>query len=94
MINSEALRLQLVRDIIDLPDDLAPLVRDFLTDLMAGSEANGVERPKPSVTKQGGEIKAQERQHVDNPLLALVGCVSYDPPPKSIDEELYGEDPL
>jgi len=33
MIDSDALRLQLVQDIINLPDDLVPLVRDFLAEL-------------------------------------------------------------
>jgi hypothetical protein len=33
MIGSDALRLQLVQDIINLPDDLAPLVQDSLAEL-------------------------------------------------------------
>jgi hypothetical protein len=33
MINSEALKLELVQDIINLPDDLVPLVQDFLAQL-------------------------------------------------------------
>ena len=62
MINSDALRLQLVQDIINLPDDLVPLVRDFLAEL-----------------------------NDEDPMSNFIGCVSYDPPAKSIDEELYGE---
>ncbi len=33
MINPEALKLELVQDIINLPDDLVPLVWDFLNEL-------------------------------------------------------------
>jgi hypothetical protein len=76
MNNPQALKLQLVEAIINLPDDKLQKVSDFIKSIL-------VSNAHPSETE-----KATKEQ---DPILDLIGISNYDPPSKSIDEELYGE---
>lgn len=94
MINSEALKLQLVQDIISLPDEKLATVRDFLHRLTHdnGQEpSNGIQDSKTPKVRKPNSAKLRPE---DDPMLKFIGLASYDPPAKSIDEELYGDDPL
>lgn len=94
MLNSGVVKLQLVQDIINLPDDKLAAARDFLTKLVTGngSEAvGGTKRSKAQKPKKRSKSRPAEQHVDDDPILKLFGIASYDPPVKSIDEELYGE---
>lgn len=94
MVNSEALRLQLVQNIINLPDDKLTVVQVFLTDLISGNGAQTIQDKRRSKTikeeKDSGSEVAEFHPD-DDPIFKFIGLASYDPPAKSIDEELYGE---
>ncbi len=93
MVNTETTRLQLIQDIISLPEDKLIMVQELVANLAANGEDNG--RKKSAVTKKKNRKKTSAKlRKTENPMLALIGCVSYDPPEKSIDEELYGDNPL
>lgn len=94
MLNSEVVRLQLVQDIINLPDDKLAAVRDFVASMIAAGTVNGRRMSSGKKVKKGNKLEPLRQKSVGDPMLALIGCVSYYPPQKSIDEELYGEDPL
>lgn len=94
MINSESLKLQLVQDIIRLPDDKLTTVRDFLDRLTTDNGREATNGAKGSRTPKVPKPNPAKLRPEDNPMLKFIGLADYDPPAKSIDEELYGEDPL
>lgn len=89
MVNPDGIKLQLVREIIQLPDELLPQVRDFLAELANGKRVavNGAphEQAEPASESQAPAMSWEQ-----DPILKLIGLADSDPPIKSIDEELYG----
>jgi len=75
MKTPQSIKLQLVQEIIDLPDGLLLQVSDFINSLL--SQYN-------NASKNGDYSSGRD------PMLDYIGGVSYEPPTKSIDEELYG----
>ncbi len=97
MVNTETTRLQLIRDIISLPDHLVPEAQEFLNQLATGDHQktrNGAKNKKGSKSERPRNAKTSKLKPEDDPILKFIGMASYDPPTKSIDEELYGDDPL
>jgi hypothetical protein len=93
MVNTQSLKLQLVQEIINLPDEALPLVRDFIEDLVAENgmgRTNGAKHSKAPKAKKGKLPKPTLRRIDRDPILNFIGLASYHPPANSIDEELYG----
>lgn len=94
MTNPQELKLQLVQDVINLPDDKLPRLQNYLTKLTASKgirASNGSKQPKVTKIKKSRASKTP-KLHIDHdPILDFIGLASYDPPSKSIDEELYGD---
>jgi hypothetical protein len=76
MNNPQALKLQLVETIINLPDDKLQKVSEFIKSILVSS---------------GHSSETDKAPEGDDPILKLIGISNYTPPSKSIDEELYGE---
>ncbi|MCI0661242.1 MAG: hypothetical protein L0220_09240 [Acidobacteria bacterium] len=76
MNNPQALKLQLVEVILNLPDDKLQKVSDFMKSLLTqnGSGTEGVEYPPGR-----------------DPLLDYIGGLSHGSLSANIDNELYGE---
>jgi hypothetical protein len=84
MVNTDTVKLELVQEIIDLPDELLPRVREFLTALSSN---------KREVPANGAPSLPLEQ----DPLLKLIGLVDEGSLPTTsveIDELLYGKNPL
>jgi hypothetical protein len=78
MINSEALKLQLMRDVLDLPDDKIQKVADFV---------------KSQLGQNGKVSSVEAAPSGHDPILDLIGLVSHGSLAANIDEDLYGEAP-
>jgi hypothetical protein len=76
MNNTQVLKLQLVRNIINLPNDKLQKVFDFVK-LLLGRNGNGSSN--------------EEYPSGHDPILDLIGLVSHGALAANIDEELYGD---
>lgn len=77
MINSEALKLQLMRDVMNLPDDKIQKVADFVKSQLG----------------QNGKAPSEDAPSGHDPILDLIGLVSHGSLAANIDDDLYGEAP-
>ncbi len=92
-MTTETIKLQLVQTILNLPEDKLAAVHGLLTSIAGAPESDTRQKPSKLAGRNGKKTEFK-KQKAKNPMLALIGCVSYEPPLKSIDEELYGESPL
>lgn len=79
MNNTEILKLQLMQNIINLPNDKLQKASDFVKSLLS---------------RNGDVSPTGEYPSGHDPILDLIGLVSHGSLSANIDEELYGESPL
>jgi hypothetical protein len=82
MKTPQSIRLQLMQEVIDLPDNLLPQVFDFIKSLLSQNN---------SASQNGAYPSGRD------PILDLIGLVDDGSLPSTsaeIDELLYGDNPL
>ena len=79
MNNTQTLKVRLVMDIVNLPNDKLQKVYDFLKSLLG---------------RDGNSSPAEEYPSGHDPILDLIGLVSHGALAANIDDELYGDSPL
>lgn len=97
MVNREAVKLQLLQQIINLPEALLPQVRDFIATLADDDQELAVDGTQHPEVKSKSEFQEPELPWDQDPLLKLIGLVDDGALPSTsaeIDALLYGKNSL
>ncbi|MFN0108913.1 MAG: hypothetical protein ACKVZH_08660 [Blastocatellia bacterium] len=80
-MTTETIKLQLVQNIISLPENKLAAASEFINHLVSDNL---------SIAKNGVNGATLIAVPEDNPMLKFIGLASYEPSVVGIDEELYG----
>lgn len=97
MVNTDTVKLQLVQQIINLPETLLPQVRDFIATLSDDEQELAINGAQHQQGQSQSRDQAPELPWEQDPLLKLIGLVDDGSLPSTsaeIDELLYGKNPL
>lgn len=79
MVNTETTRLQLIQDIISLPDHLVPEAQEFLNQLATSDHQktrNGTKIKKGTKGERARNTKTVKLKSGDDPILKFIGMGS------------------
>lgn len=86
MTNVETIKLQLVQNIINLPEEKLGLAYELISRLISETDQENGKGLKSKAVSASPQLRPE-----DNPMLKFIGLADCSPLPQSIDEELYGE---